>query len=48
MPITVELQDMFSYSLLLTVLAVVLVVMAGIIGFIVFHHKKKAKQTQKR
>lgn len=46
MPITVELQDMFSYSLLLTVLAVVLVVMAGIIGFIVFHHKKKAKQPE--
>lgn len=46
MPITVELQDMFSYSLLLTALAVILVVVAGVIGFLVFFLKKNVKKPE--
>lgn len=46
MPISVELQDMFSYSLLLVALVVVLVVMAGVIGLIVFLLKKNAKKPE--
>ena len=46
MPITVELQDMFSYSVLPIVLAIVLAVMAGIIGITVFLLKKKAKKPE--
>ena len=44
MQITVELQDMFSYSSLLLALAVALVVVVGVIGLIVLLHRKKAKQ----
>lgn len=40
MSITVELQDMFSYSLWPVVLAAALVVIIGIIGFIIFWKKK--------
>lgn len=46
MPITVDLQDMFSYSLLPVALAVVLVVIAGVIGLIVFLVKKNAKKPE--
>lgn len=46
MPITVELQDMFSYSFLLAALVAVLVVMAGVIGLIVFLLKKKTKKPE--
>lgn len=45
MPITIELQDMFSYSLLLVVGAVALVVLIGIIGLIVFLKTKNKKQS---
>lgn len=44
MPITVELQDMFSYSLLLVVGAVALVVLIGIIGLLVFLKTKDKKK----
>ena len=37
MAITVELQDMFSYSLLRVVLAVALVVIITVAGFIVLY-----------
>ncbi len=46
MPITVELQDMFLYSLLPVALAVLLVVMAGLIGLVAFLLKKKAKKPE--
>ena len=41
MSITVELQDMFSYSLWPIVLAAALVVIIGIIGLIILGKKKK-------
>lgn len=44
MPITVELQDMFSYSLLLVALVVALVVLAGVLLLIFFVMKGKAKK----
>ena len=44
MPITVELQDMFSYSLLRVALAVALVVGLTVVGIIVFMSKKKPKK----
>lgn len=47
MPITVELQDMFSYSLLLVAIAVVLVAIIGVAGLLVFLLKKKVKQPEK-
>ena len=47
MPITVELQDMFSYSVLPIVFAVILAVMGGIMGLIAFLSKKKAKKPEK-
>ncbi len=46
MPITVELQDMFSYSLLLVAIAVVLVAIIGMTGLLIFLLKKKAKQPE--
>lgn len=44
MPITVELQDMFSYSLLRAALAVALVAVITVIGIMVFRLKKKPKK----
>ena len=44
MPITVELQDMFSYSLLLVIGAVMLVTLIGIIGLIVLKKSKNKKK----
>lgn len=44
MPITVELQDMFSYSLIRIVLAAALVVGMILVGLIVFILKKKTKR----
>ena len=46
MPITVELQDMFSYSLLRVALAVALSVGLNVIGIIDFMSKKKPKNQQ--
>lgn len=46
MAITVELQDMFSYSLLRVVLAVALVVIITVAGFIVLWIKKKQKKPE--
>lgn len=47
MPITVELQDMFSYSFLLVAVAVVLAAIIGAAGLLVFLLKKKGKQPEK-
>lgn len=46
MPITVELQDIFSYSFLLVAFAVALVIITGIIGLLVFLLKKQPKQPE--
>lgn len=45
MPITVELQDMFSYSFWLTAGTTVLVLLIGIIGLIVFIKTRNKKKT---
>lgn len=47
MPITVELQDMFSYSFLPAAIAVVLAAIIGVAGLLVFLLKKKVKQPEK-
>lgn len=50
MPITVELQDMFWYSVIPVAIAVVVVVAAGVAGLIYFRKHKKAtlvKQVKK-
>lgn len=47
MPITVKLQDMFSYSFLLVAIAVVLAAIIGVAGLLVFLLKKKGKQPEK-
>ena len=44
MPITVELQDMFSYSLVRVAFAVLLVVVVTTIGILVLLSKKKPKK----
>lgn len=44
MPITIELQDMFSYSLLLVLGAIAVVILIGIIGLIVFLKTRNKKQ----
>lgn len=44
MPITVELQDMFSYSFWLTAGMTVLVMLIGIIGLVVFLNRKNKKK----
>ena len=43
MPITVELQDMFRYSVIPVAIAVILVVAIGVAGLIYFMKHKKAK-----
>lgn len=46
MPVTVELQDMFSYSLWRLVLVVVVVIIIGLIGVMVFFRKKKTQKPE--
>ena len=41
MQVTVELQDMFSYSLLLVIIAVILVMAIGVTGYMILFKKKK-------
>ena len=42
MQITIELQDMFSYSVWPVVLGIALLVIIGVIGFVIFISKKKS------
>lgn len=46
MPITVEFQDMFSYSVLLTAGTIVLVLIIGIVGLIVYMKTKNKKKVE--
>lgn len=48
MPITVELQDMFSYSVWLTVGVTMLVILIGVVGLLVFLKMRNKKKVVER